>query len=133
MLRGPVFQVTLGLAENVAQQLIQQGVAVPEPIAGWALLDTGASSTCIDDSVAQKLKLPVINKVKMSSATHEAIDANVYPALISFTGTPIKMNALTAIGANLVGQDLIALLGRDMLQNFTVFYNGAVGQITIAF
>lgn len=69
----------------------------------------------------------------MSSATHEAIDANVYPALISFTGTPIKINALTAIGANLVGQYLIALLGRDMLQNFTVFYNGAVGQITIAF
>jgi hypothetical protein len=57
----------------------------------------------------KKLKLPVINKVKMSSATHEAIDANVYPALISFTGIPIKINALTAIGANLVGQDLIAL------------------------
>jgi predicted aspartyl protease len=133
LLRGPVFQVTVGLAENVAQQLIQQGLAVPEPIAGWALLDTGASSTCVDDATAQKLKLPIIDKAKMSSATHEAIEVNVYPALISFTGTPIKVNVLHAIGANLAGQQLIALLGRDMLQNFTIFYNGAFGQITISF
>jgi predicted aspartyl protease len=133
LLRGPVFQVTLGLADNIAQQIILQGLAIPEPISGWALLDTGASSTCIDDAAAQRLKLPVINKVKMSSATHDAIDSNVYPALISFTGTPIKVNALSAIGANLASQDLIALLGRDLLQNFNVFYNGAVGQITLSF
>lgn len=133
LLRGPVFQVTLGVADIVAQQLIQQGQAVPEPIAGWALLDTGASSTCIDDAAAQKLNLPVIDQGKMSSATHEAFDVNIYPALISFTGTPIKVNALRVIGANLASQDLIALLGRDLLQNFTVFYNGAAGQITLSF
>jgi predicted aspartyl protease len=133
LFRGPVFQITLGLAENIAQQLVQQGQDVPEPIAGWALLDTGASSTCIDDTAAQKLKLPVIDKGKMSSASHGAIDVNIYPALISFTGTPIKINVLRAIGANLASQELIALLGRDLLQNFTIFYNGAFGQITISF
>jgi len=133
LLRGPVFQVTLGIAESIAQQLAQQGQTVPEPIAGWALLDTGASSTCIDDAAAQKLKLPVIDKGKISSASHDSIDVNIYPALISFTGTPIKVNILKAMGANLKSQDLIALLGRDMLQNFAVFYNGVVGQITLSF
>ena len=131
--RGPIIQVTLGLAENIAQQLVQQGKPVPEPVAGWALIDTGATSTCIDDSAAQKIGLPVIDRGKTSSASHDAIDVNIYPALIAFTGTPIKVNALRAIGANLASQDLVALLGRDVLQNFTLFYNGAVGQITISF
>lgn len=51
----------------------------------------------------------------------------------TITGTPIKVNVLRAIGANLAGQDLIALLGRDMLQNFAIFYNGMMGQITLSF
>jgi predicted aspartyl protease len=126
-------QITLGLAENIAQQLVQQGKTVPEPIAGWALIDTGASSTCIDDSAAQRLKLPVIDRGRMSSATHDAIEVNIYPALISITGIPIKINVLRAIGANLANQELIALLGRDLLQNFTVFYNGVVGEVTLSF
>jgi predicted aspartyl protease len=133
LMRGPVFQVTVGLAETVAQQLIQQGKAVPEPISGWALLDTGATSTCIDDTAAQKMTLPVIDRGYMSSASHNATQVNIYPTLISFTGTPIKVNVLRAIGANLAGQDLIALLGRDMLQNFAIFYNGMMGQITLSF
>jgi predicted aspartyl protease len=106
---------------------------VPEPLSGWALLDTGATSTCIDAAAAKKLKLPVIDKGKISSASHEAIEVNIYPAVIAFTGTPIKANVLKAVGANLAGQDLIALLGRDLLQNFTVFYNGAMGEITLSF
>jgi hypothetical protein len=69
----------------------------------------------------------------MSSATHDAIEVNIYPALISITGIPIKINVLRAIGANLANQELIALLGRDLLQNFTVFYNGVVGEVTLSF
>jgi hypothetical protein len=42
-------------------------------------------------------------------------------------------NTPSACGGDRNFEDFASLLGRDMLQNFTVFYNGAVGQITIAF
>jgi predicted aspartyl protease len=131
--RGPVFQVTVGLADNVSQQLVQQGKSVPNPISGLALLDTGATSTCIDDATAQVLTLPVIDRQKISTPSHDSVESNVYPALISFTGTPIKVNVLRAIGVALANQGLIVLLGRDMLQYFTIYYNGPFGQITISF
>lgn len=131
--RGPVIQVTLEFPESISRQLIQEGKKVSEPISGWALIDTGASSTSIDDNSAQKLGLPVIDRGKLTSATHSDINVNIYPALIAFTNTPIKVISQRAIGANLASQNLIALLGRDILQNFTLFYNGAIGQITISF
>jgi predicted aspartyl protease len=130
--RGPVIQITLGIAENFAQRLIEQNKPVPEPIAGWALIDTGASTTCVDDEAAAKLALPAIDKVKMASASHDSTDKNVYPVLIQFIGVPIKANAMRAIGASLASQGIIALLGRDLLQNFTLFYNGLAGEITIS-
>ncbi len=50
---GPCVQSTIGLADIVAQQILQQGKPLPIPISGFALIDTGASSTCIDDAIAQ--------------------------------------------------------------------------------
>jgi len=96
------------------------------------LLDTGASTTYIDETAAAKLGLPVIDKVNMASVSHEATLSNVYPALIQFLGFPIKVNATRTVGSPLANQGLIVLFGRDLLQNFALFYNGITGQITIS-
>lgn len=116
----------------MTQQLKQQNIAVPEPLTGSALIDTGASKTCIDDAAAQRLGLPVIDVVKMASASHEETNKNVYPALIEFTDAKIKFNVERAMGASLNNQGLIVLIGRDVLQLFTVFYNGIMGEITLS-
>jgi hypothetical protein len=68
----------------------------------------------------------------MSSASHAAHPANVYPIRINFVGFPLAINAPRAVGAALKPQGLIALIGRDILANCTLHYNGAVGQITLA-
>lgn len=59
-LNGPTVQVTVTVSQDIAAQLTQAGHPVPTPVAGTALIDTGASSTCIDDAIAQQLGLPVI-------------------------------------------------------------------------
>lgn len=41
--RGPVVQVVVMAAEPLVSQLLQQGITPPEPVAGLALIDTGAS------------------------------------------------------------------------------------------
>src|SRR5262249_55616911 len=43
---GPIMQVTISLMQPMAQSLLQQGIALPNPISGHALIDTGASDLC---------------------------------------------------------------------------------------
>ncbi len=130
--QGPVLQVTIGLAQSIAAQLLQQGKTLPKPISGMALIDTGASSTCIDDAAAQQLQLPVVNVVNVASASHSSTPQNVYPIQIEVVGLPISIEAPSAIGAALSAQGLLALIGRDVLQHCTLFYNGLTGEITLS-
>jgi len=131
-LRGPCVQVSITIAEQIATQLLQQGKTLEPPVSGLALIDTGASTTCIDEAAAKKLRLPIVNVVKLASASYSATPANVYPIRVEVAGLPISFNAPMAIGAPLNSQGLIALIGRDLLLYCTLFYNGISGQITLS-
>ena len=130
--RGPVLQVAITIAEQIATELVKQGLTIQPPVAGFGLIDTGASVTCVDEDAAKELKLPVVDVVNMSSASHAAHQANVYPVRIGIAGLPHAINAPRAVGAALKAQGLIALLGRDILAHCTLFYNGAAGEITLS-
>lgn len=130
--RGPVVQVSITVSQAIASQLLQAGRTVPTPLSGLALIDTGASNTCIDEVIAQQLQLPVVNQVQMASASHSSTNANVYPARIEIVGVNINIDPAECIGAALGTQGLIALIGRDVLQHCTLFYNGLTGEITLA-
>jgi hypothetical protein len=130
--QGPVVPVVLSVAQTVADQLLQQGLTVPNPVPGSALIDTGASSTCIDDAVAQQLQLlSAIDVVNMTSASHASTPQNIYPVLIEVAGG-IRINVPRAVGASLAPQGIVALIGRDFLQNCTLFYNGPTGSIALS-
>lgn len=131
-MRGPVVQASITLEQTVAQTLVQQGGQLPTPISGFGLIDTGASVTCIDETAAQVLKVPAIDVVPMTSASHARTDQNVYPIQIEIVGFPIRLNAPRAIGAELASQGLVLLIGRDLLQICTLFYNGMTGEITLS-
>ena len=130
--QGPCIQVTIGIAQSIAEQLLLQGQTLPSPISGVALIDTGASSTCIDSDIAQQMQLPVVNVVNVASASHASTQQNVYPVQIEVVGFPISIETPNAIGASLRAQGLIALIGRDVLQHCTLFYNGITGSFTLS-
>jgi Aspartyl protease len=69
------------IEQNAAKALLTQGKTVPTR-AGWALIDTGASNTCIDEQAAQDIGLPVIDVATMQSASHEKHPCNIYPVQI---------------------------------------------------
>ena len=129
---GPVVQVGVSVAQSIATELLGQGAAVPPPVPGLALIDTGASATCIDEGAAQQLGLPVVDVVQVASASHAATMQNVYPIQISVVGMSITIEAPRAIGAPLAAQGLLLLIGRDVLQHCTLVYNGLAGEITLA-
>jgi predicted aspartyl protease len=113
-------------------QLVQQGQTLPQPVAGLALIDTGATSTCIDEDTAQRLGLPVIDVVSVASASHASTQQNVYPVTLHIAGLPIPINVPRAVGAPLDAQGLLLLIGRDVLRFCTLFYNGLTGEITLS-
>lgn len=130
--RGPIVQVAVTLAEVMVTALAQQGRPTPQPVNGWALLDTGASNTCIDEEEAQKMSLPVTGVGTMSSASHAKTSSNIYPIQIEVTGFPIRFQSLRTMGAALKEQGLLMLIGRDLLAHCVLIYNGLTGQITLS-
>lgn len=130
--RGPVVQVSITVAESVAKTLAQQGQPLPAPKTGWALIDTGASVTCIDDQIAKDLGLPAIDVVPVASASHAQTQQNVYPVQITLSAFGFALQAPRAIGAALAAHGVISLIGRDVLQLCTLFYNGPAGTICLA-
>jgi predicted aspartyl protease len=129
---GPVVQVVVGIAQIFADPLLQQGITLPAPLSGNGLLDTGASTTCIDDEIARQMGLPAIDVVTMASASHSSIQQNVYSIQMQIVGSPIMVQVPRAIGASLRTQGIIALIGRDYLQHCTLHYNGLTGAITLS-
>src|SRR2546427_7552134 len=113
--RGPCVQVTIELADQVAQELIKRNEPLPPPSAGLALIDTGSASSCVDEEAAKAMHLPIVGVTNMASASHASHKAFQYPIKVTIQGLPIAFNAPNAIGAPLKVQDLIAIIGRDIL------------------
>lgn len=128
-LRGPTLQVTVTIEENAGKALLAQGKTLPTPKTGFALIDTGASNTCIDEKAAQELGLPVIDVGTMQSA-NEKKPCNIYP--VQFTLPKLVLNSPRTMGADLAPMGLLILIGRDMLQHCNLFYNGPAGQFTLS-
>jgi predicted aspartyl protease len=97
-----------------------------------ALIDTGASHTCIDEAIAQQLGLPVVNIVQVASASHASTTQNVYPVGIEVSAIGWRIDSPSVIGAPLAVQGIVLLIGRDILKLCTLIYNGFTGHITLA-
>ena len=119
------------VTDSHGQALARQGTPVPDAINGFALIDTGASGTCVDQQAATKAGLPVIDKTMMTSASHAEHEVLVFAGKLvipEFT----DINLEYALGANLDGQNLIALIGRDLLQSAVLVYNGTDGTVSLS-
>lgn len=128
--------VRISIQRSFAEQLALAGgsqKATPTSEQGFALIDTGAHISCIDEEVAQRLGLSAVDVVKITSASHESTEANVYPARIELVaGQILGFDMSRVIGVTLKKQGLIVLVGRDILSRCTLFYNGPTGQITLS-
>jgi len=129
---GPRSPVEVGLPDALAQAVAMQGTVIPTPQVGWSLIDTGASNTCIDVGVATALGLPIINRVTVQTPAGPT-QQNVFAAKLSFPGADLPvLSFIEACGAELINQGIVALIGRDFLENKTLIYDGNLSTVTIA-
>lgn len=95
--RGPLLQVALSVLDQQADILSSRGEDVPV-VNGLALIDSGASATCIDDGAAVGARLPAVDTARMSSASGSS-DVSVYAEKITLVqpdgtgGTGAVINA----------------------------------------
>jgi hypothetical protein len=129
---GPQIQVEISIPPSLAQHLQSQGLAVPAPVVGLGLIDTGAFASAVDTSVVQQLQIHPIGTMPVHGAG--GVNPHMqYPASFRFPTTAFpSINFNFVIGAPLAPQGIIALIGRDVLSHFVLVYNGVFGQYILS-
>ena len=96
-----------------------------------ALIDTGATVSCIDAQLATALNLPIVNREQMAGISGP-YTANVYLAQVYVPSLDFTIHgAFAGVGLHLGGQPHSALLGRTFLRRFELMYYGATGAVYI--
>jgi predicted aspartyl protease len=131
---GPRLPVEIAIPDTLATALSQKGETLPAPVSGYALFDTGASITGIDEEVLKQLGLNPIGITNISTPSDGQVEAALYPAKITFPTTPMPtFNFTSVVGIKLKNQGYLALIGRDFMSGMIVIYDGVGARVTFAF
>jgi len=135
---GPILDMIVAASGPRVQALIAEGKPAPNPQNIRALLDTGASCTCIDPSVLATLGLQPTGTTPMTTPSTGAIavEADTYDVSIIIPAgnqQPLVRTVMSVCASELLHQGFHALLGRDILMHCHVTYNGSAGFFTLAY
>jgi predicted aspartyl protease len=105
-----------------------------------ALVDTGASCTCVDLTVLQQLAIPTTGTTPLltPSTGQTPHTVNQYDvSIVIVFGNPFKVlfgaHTMPVVEADLRPQGILALIGRDVLLTGILQYNGETELFTLAF
>lgn len=129
---GPVINIEISVPQSLAEELTRANIPIPRPIVGLALIDTGASSSCVDNSTITSLGIKSIGVVDTMTPAGPKQQYR-YPAHFFFPAAKINVDFGSITGADLKDQPIMALIGRDILSNFIFVYNGTLGMYTIGY
>lgn len=101
------------------------------PVVVPALIDTGAQQSMIDEALAIRLQLPLVNQQPVAGVGGPGI-ANVYLALKILELNKTQYGQFMAVHLQAGGQLHQALLGRTLLRDFLLVYDGKRGSVRIA-
>jgi predicted aspartyl protease len=123
--------VTLSVPQAQRELITSTGGTPAAPVVGAALLDTGATGTCIDDGIATSLGLRQVGTVTISTPDGTSPHPQ-YLVEVELAGVP-GTALWTVTGAALAAQRLVALIGTDVMQNGVFAYNGKTGAFSLSF
>lgn len=136
---GAFLSIEIHVPPQIAQVLTDQGEPVPPPVPGLALIDTGATMTCVHRRVLDQLGLKPIGTVNSGTASG-VVQQEIYPGRIVFPTHGWTLDLQAVVAVDLSGQTIalepdpqpiIALLGRNFLQRGVFIWNGTGGCWTL--
>lgn len=138
---GPVLTAFVGPSQARVAALQKAGSPVPAAQQIRALVDTGASGTCVDPSVINALGLTptgsvLVNTPSTGATPHNAAQYDVsllIPGALS-THVPLVVRNLPVLAVQLLQpQGFHGLIGRDVLSLCLLTCDGVNGVFTLAY
>lgn len=135
---GPIVDVWVTVSKPRLDAITSAGQTPPAPVPCKALVDTGASHTCIDPSVTAALGLTPTGSVQVitpsTGATPVVVETYDVALHIVFSGSQFhSKNPATVSSSALAHQGFSVLLGRDVLADGMLIYDGQHNVFTLAF
>jgi predicted aspartyl protease len=130
---GPCIDVVIVNSRGVVEHGRAIGLEYPEPRPMKALLDTGASVTVISKVYANTCKLFQTSAGTEITAIGAAHHCGEHAGAISFPGTNLRpLDPVRIVSAVFAKQRHYAILiGRDILKNWVITFDGRGKRITI--
>ncbi|MBL8230603.1 MAG: aspartyl protease family protein [Bryobacterales bacterium] len=134
---GPVVDVVISVSSARREALIAANMPVPQPVPIRALVDTGASGTCIDAGVMRSLQLSPTGAIPIHTPStggqpHQANTFDINLTLCHPQLTMTKQN-IPVTEAHLAVQGIHGLIGRDVLRSCLFVYDGQGGVFALSF
>jgi hypothetical protein len=136
---GPMVEAFIGVSRGRAQALTAAQTPVPAPQRIRALIDTGASGSCLDPSVLIALGIQPTGTVQVKTPTtgENPVDCNQYDVSIVIPvpkGVPFNLATMAVTEHEFLNsQGFHGLIGRDILSQCHLTYNGQISIYTLAF
>ena len=136
---GALLDAFIGVSQARRAALTTASQPIPPLQPARALLDTGASCTCVDPSVLIALGIPSTGTTLVNSPTSgtNPQTVNVYDVCIWIPGAtppPFFLNTVAVAESQLLqAQGFHALIGRDILASCVINYNGPLGFVTVSY
>ena len=112
--------------------LDNQGQPIPDRIPTKALLDTGASASCVQQGLPGQLGINPIGVQLINTASHQAVPMPEYALSFRFPNGEVGDFTVTESGG-LAAQGLGCLIGRDVLAFAVLVYVGPRQEFTLCF
>lgn len=133
---GPVLPVEIAIPPALSRFLSARNQQIPASVAGFALIDTGATRSCVDNQVISSLSVSPIGITILGTARGRS-PHHLYPAKFSFPAMKFEIEFGSVAGVDLTGQGagnmrIIALIGRDVLSRCILIYHGIKGSFSLA-
>jgi predicted aspartyl protease len=126
---GPVVDILITVSAKLEDKLKQEGKPIPPPEKVPALIDTGASHTCISQSIIDKLMLEPVGVININTPSSQNVQCGRYAVRLGFPGGVAVQTQIT--GVPLKGQNIACLIGRDLLVKGVFIYIGYLNQFTV--
>ncbi len=136
---GPVLNAIVAVSQERNAALVAAGQPAPKPQPIRALVDTGASATCVDPSVLAALSLTPTGIVSVSTPStggtpHQAEQFDAALIIPAPQGPALMFRTIPVVASELLeAQGFHALIGRDILDQCIFFYNGSLKLFTLAY
>ena len=128
--RGPTISVEIGIDRDFQPGVGRRPNLPPDRY--LALVDTGATESCIDLELAMALDLPVVSRGPVLGVGG-VIETNDYRAQIHIPELNFTVTGpFAGVHIRSDGHPFYALLGRTFLRHFSMHYDGRTGAVIIS-